>query len=400
MARDLNKRRSLISYSLVVGVLLLAIAILFSPSETDWNPSFSKRHSIPLGMELVYGFMGDMFPDKDVKVVYNGFASYFDDSIPSDVNLLFVNDRLLMTREDWEVVLAATEAGSNVFIAAEHFSDIISDTLGINLSYGEPISFSLLPDSVGYNFTNPRLKVSDNFWYSSVITNNYFARYDTLNTTVLGHNHRGDANFIRIKRGKGNIYLNCNPIVFTNYHLLNSDNGGYIFRALSYLPIADTYWDEKYKTGAPAMISEMGIVFREKSLRFAWYLLLISLLLYFIFFGKRRQRPIPIYEAPGNSTLEFVETIARLYFIKGDHRNVAKKRFLYFLDSLRSRYFIDVSMPESKLIEECSRKSGVPERTFASIFSMAKKLEKVEKITLEDLYQFNRQLEFFYKNAQ
>jgi hypothetical protein len=129
-------------------------------------------------------------------------------------------------------------------------------------------------------------------------------------------------------------------------------------------------------------------------------LLLISLLLYFIFYGKRRQRPIPIYEAPGNSTLEFVETIARLYFIKGDHRNVAKKRFLYFLDSLRSRYFIDVSMPESKLIEECSRKSGVPERTFASIFSMAKNLEKVEKITLEDLYQFNRQLEFFYKNAQ
>ena len=385
---------------MVVGVLLLAIAIIYSPSKTDWNLSFSKRHSIPLGMELVYGFMGDLFPDKEVKVVYNGVASYFDDSIPSKVNLLFVNDRLLLTREDWEVVLAAAEAGSNVFIAAEHFSSNISDTLGIELTHGEPINFGLMADSVGFNFTNRRLKVAGNFWYSSVVSNNYFTRYDTLNTTVLGHSHKGDINFIRIKRGDGNIYVNCNPIVFTNYHLLNGDKGDYIFRALSYLPNADTYWDEKYKTGAPAMISEMGIVFKDKGLRTAWYLFLVSIILYFIFYGKRRQRPIPIYERPGNSTLEFVETIARLYFIKGDHRNVAKKRFLYFLDSLRSRYYIDVSMHESKLIEECSRKSGVPERTFASIFSMAKNLEKVDKITLEDLYQFNRQLEFYYKNAQ
>lgn len=400
MAEDLNKKRSWISYSLVVGVLLLAIAIIYSPSKTDWNLSFSKRHSIPLGMELVYGFMGDLFPDKEVKVVYNGVASYFDDSIPSKVNLLFVNDRLLLTREDWEVVLAAAEAGSNVFIAAEHFSSNISDTLGIELTHGEPINFGLMADSVGFNFTNRRLKVAGNFWYSSVVSNNYFTRYDTLNTTVLGHSHKGDINFIRIKRGDGNIYVNCNPIVFTNYHLLNGDKGDYIFRALSYLPNADTFWDEKYKTGAPAMISEMGIVFKDKGLRTAWYLFLVSIILYFIFYGKRRQRPIPIYERPGNSTLEFVETIARLYFIKGDHRNVAKKRFLYFLDSLRSRYYIDVSMHESKLIEECSRKSGVPERTFASIFSMAKNLEKVDKITLEDLYQFNRQLEFYYKNAQ
>lgn len=400
MAEDLNRKRSWISYSLVVGVLLLAIAIIYSPSKTDWNLSFSKRHSIPLGMELVYGFMGDLFPDKEVKVVYNGVASYFDDSIPSKVNLLFVNDRLLLTREDWEVVLAAAEAGSNVFIAAEHFSSNISDTLGIELTHGEPINFGLMADSVGFNFTNRRLKVAGNFWYSSVVSNNYFTRYDTLNTTVLGHSHKGDINFIRIKRGDGNIYVNCNPIVFTNYHLLNGDKGDYIFRALSYLPNADTFWDEKYKTGAPAMISEMGIVFKDKGLRTAWYLFLVSIILYFIFYGKRRQRPIPIYERPGNSTLEFVETIARLYFIKGDHRNVAKKRFLYFLDSLRSRYYIDVSMHESKLIEECSRKSGVPERTFASIFSMAKNLEKVDKITLEDLYQFNRQLEFYYKNAQ
>jgi hypothetical protein len=30
---------------------------------------------------------------------------------------------------------------------------------------------------------------------------------------------------------------------------------------------------------------------------------------------------------------------------------------------------------------------------------MARNMDKVDKITLEDLHQFNRQLEFFYKNC-
>jgi hypothetical protein len=98
--------------------------------------------------------------------------------------------------------------------------------------------------------------------------------------------------------------------------------------------------------------------------------------------------------------LDFVETIARLYFLNQNHLNIAQKRYQYFLDYLRSTYYLDTSLPESRLIEETSRKSGVPERTLASIFRMAANIEKVHHISHEDLHQFNRQLEFFYKNCQ
>jgi hypothetical protein len=144
----------------------------------------------------------------------------------------------------------------------------------------------------------------------------------------------------------------------------------------------------------------MMFVLDNKALRMAWYLFLIGVALFMILQGRRRQRPIPVVQAPANTSLDFVETIARLYFLNQNHLNIAQKRYQYFLDYLRSSYYLDTSLPESRLIEETSRKSGVPERTLASIFHMAANIEKVQHISHEDLHQFNRQLEYFYKNCQ
>jgi hypothetical protein len=332
-------------------------------------------------------------------VANGGIAGFLEEAIPLNTNLIFINDHLEIDAEDWSKVLQVAAAGNHVFLSGEQFSNNITDSLGFEIIQGIPLPRVLLNDSVGYNFTNKRLKVAGNYWYGRTITNNYFSRYDSLRTSVIGHNHLGQTNFIHTRWGAGAIYVNCNPIAFTNYHLVNGNKSEYIFKALSYLPVTTTIWDEKYKTGAPALASQMMFVLDNKELRMAWYLFLIGVVLFMVFQGKRRQRPIPVVEPPKNTSLDFVETIARLYFLNQNHLNIAQKRYQYFLDYLRSNYYLDTSLPESRLIEETSRKSGVPERTLASIFRMAANIEKVHQISHEDLHQFNRQLEFFYKNC-
>ncbi|MCA1745640.1 MAG: hypothetical protein LC643_08070, partial [Bacteroidales bacterium] len=328
-----------------------------------------------------------------------GVAGFLEDAIPLSTNLIFINDRLEMDQDDWEKILDVAAAGNQVFLSAERFSENITDSLGFEIVLGIPLPRILLNDSIGYNFTNKRLKIAGDYWYDRCITNNYFSRYDSIGTTVLGYNHKGQTNFVRVRHGEGCFYINSNPIAFTNYHLIRDNKGEYIFKALSYLPVATTIWDEKYKAGAPVLVSEMKFVMENKALRMAWYLFLLGVVLFMLFQGKRRQRAIPVVEAPKNTSLDFVETIARLYFLNQNHLNIAQKRYQYFLDYLRSKYYLDTSLSESRLIEETSRKSGVPERTLASIFRMAANIEKVSQISHEDLHQFNRQLEFFYKNC-
>lgn len=399
MRRKTGKYR-LLTVLLTVGLMLLVVAIVYAPRPVDWSNSYSKRHSIPLGMSLVYEVSDDLFPNQEVRVANGGIANFLEEAIPLNTNLIFVNDHLEMDADDWSKVLEVAAEGNHVFLSAERFSENITDSLGFEIVEGVPLPRILMNDSVGYNFTNKRLRIAGNYWYNRTISNNYFSRYDSLRTSVIGHNHLGKTNFILTRYGAGAIYINCNPIAFTNYHLINGNKSEYVFKALSYLPVTTTIWDEKYKSGAPALTSQMMFVMEHKALRMAWYLFLIGVVLFMIFQGKRRQRPIPVVEPPKNTSLDFVETIARLYFLNQNHLNIAQKRYQYFLDYLRSNYYLDTSLPESRLIEETSRKSGVPERTLASIFRMAANIEKVHQISHEDLHQFNRQLEFFYKNCQ
>lgn len=399
MRRKIGKYR-LVTALLAVGLILLVVAIVYAPQAVDWTNSYSKRHSVPLGMSLVFEVSDDLFPNKEVRVANGGIANFLEDAIPLNTNLIFINDELEMGMEDWAKVLDVAAAGNHVFLAAERFSQNITDSLGFEMVMGVPLPRILMNDSVGFNFTNKELKIAGNYWYARTITNNYFSRYDSLKTSVLGYNHMGKTNFIQTRYGEGTIYIHCNPIAFTNYHLINGNKSEYIFKAFSYLPVTTTIWDEKYKSGAPVLANQMMFVLDNKALRMAWYLFLIGVALFMILQGRRRQRPIPVVEAPANTSLDFVETIARLYFLNQNHLNIAQKRYQYFLDYLRSTYYLDTSLPESRLIEETSRKSGVPERTLASIFHMAANIEKVHHISHEDLHQFNRQLEYFYKNCQ
>ncbi|MGQ1890127.1 DUF4350 domain-containing protein [Thermophagus sp. OGC60D27] len=399
--KPLSRKEKILTQLVGAGFLLLIVAAVFAPAPLDWSYSFSRSDDIPFGDKLVFESLPDLFPGEEIVTSWTAPHFFLDDKIPLNTNFIYLNGRIKMELADVEALLKTAEAGSHVFIASERVYGVLADTF--KLSYkpefvGDMDFFS--KDSVGFFFANNKLKSGFGYWYPKWMTRFYFNRYDTSRVTVLGHDDKGNVNFIKTKIGKGYFYFHCNPLAFTNYHLLSRNNGEYICKALSYLPVQSTVWDEYYKPGSMHSEGLFDYVLNNRSLRLAWYSILFGVLSLFIFGSKRVQRPIPEIKKPKNSSLSFVDTIAKLYYRRQDHLDIARKRFTYFLEFLRTKYFVNTSSDESRIIAEVSLKSGISERSVASLFQMGNRLGDLHQISQEDLEHFNRQIDFFYNNCK
>jgi hypothetical protein len=396
-----SRKKSVLNWILGSGLLLLIVAAIFAPRPIDWSYSFSKNNEIPFGTYLVHESLPTLFPEEEMVTSWLSPASFLDDKMPLNTNFIFINGRIKMKDKDARELINVASAGNHVFIAAEHVYGLLADTFHLDFKPDIAPGMAFFDsDSVGFHFANPTLKSQFGNWYPRWMTRFYFESYDSTRTTVLGHDQKGNTNFIRIKQGDGYFYFNTNPLAFTNYHLLSRNNSEYIFKALSYLPEQATVWDEFFKPGTTHQIGLFDFVLDNRSLQIAWYILFFGILVLFVFGARRRQRAIPILSKPENTSLSFIDTMSRLYYSRHDHLDIARKRFTYFLEFLRSRYYVNTAAQESRVIAEVSQKAGVSERSVAALFKMGNRLEQLRQISQEDLEQFNRQIEFFYNNCR
>jgi hypothetical protein len=229
---------------------------------------------------------------------------------------------------------------------------------------------------------------------------NYFSEFDTSLIQVLGNNQAGNTNFIRIKYGDGNFFLHTLPLAFTNYHLLNSENNEYVYKVLSHLPIQKTFWDDYYKDGNKYSASSLQYIVSQKALRSAYYIILISVLLFIFFYGRRKQRIIPVIPPLTNTTVEFVETVGNLYYQQKDYKNIAQKKIYFFMDYIRSRYFIKTNLFDEETIQKISEKSLLSTGKIKSIFKEVEKINHSTSISEDDLLNINYQIEKFYERTK
>lgn len=145
------------------------------------------------------------------------------------------------------------------------------------------------------------------------------------------------------KWGRGEIVICTTPLLFTNYGIMNGDNVSYVYRVLNtvsdnpIMRIAEKPLAEEHISQSP-----MRYFIANPPLRWAVYLALLTLLLFFIFTARRRQRAIPIVKKPENHQLEFTKLIGTLYYQDGAHGDLVRKKYSYFTEFLRREVQIDV----------------------------------------------------------
>ncbi len=379
---------------LVFLFLIMILFLLLSPKEINWSYSFSKDDKIPYGNFVTFKAVDEIF-DKGIAPVTEPIYNNVDSELDSNMNYIFINDNFSPDKLDAQTLREFINKGNSVFIAAGYFNSAFRDTFDVSTS----LRF-INQDSLKVNFCNPELKSNFDYVYKKVAFDNYFTSFNDSNAVVLGTNNSNQANFIKLKIGSGNLYLNLVPLAFTNYNILDTTNSDYIFKALSYLPAENyTYWDEYYKSGKAMIRTPLIFILSKEPLTWAYYVSILIIILYIIFEGKRKQRIIPVIKPLTNTTLQFVETIGRLYYQKKDHKNIAVKKINYFLDQLRNYYYIKGNIFNEDDMRLISEKSKVSLSKINAIFGFINNIESKNKISEDELKNLNSLIESFYNSA-
>jgi len=391
--------------AVLIGIIVTEIV---RPKPLNWNPSYTAGDKIPFGCFVLFNELPTLFPNNEVTSVNQSlYEVLIDIDTLSKSNYLMVNNGIDFDEQEYNQILDYVSRGNDVFIASSYFG-YLSDTLNLKVD----ANYAIREDTVSLSLTNSRFKIRK-FPYTKGMYNRYFSSVDTLNTTVLGHvnynqqafSFEGDSeddiqkkpNFVKVKLGKGNFYLNATPLAFTNFYMLGG-NEDYVANTMSYLKNHETvFWDNYKKSGRVIIDSPMRFVLNQTSLKWAYYLTLLGVLCFFIFKTKREQRIIPVIEPLENSSVEFARTVGSLYYQHKDYTNLISKKINYFLEFVRSHYYINTTTISEKTIKDLSAKSGKSMADVKSLIDLIRSLKRKSEHTEHDLIELNKKITSFKK---
>ncbi len=377
-----------------IGVYI--VIQLLSPQSRNWNITMAPNDKNPFGAYALDALLPALFDSisKNNLTIYELLRTQ-----PSNFTLLSLSTSLDMGKADTDALLDYISKGNTALLSAHYFGGQLADTL--NLQTTDPLfgnqEITLPGDTTFLHFVNPLLDTTHRIRYRNDQVRNHFSAFDTTQTTVVATNAQQKPVTLNVALGKGHLYLNCTPMVFTNINLLSHDNDAFASTSLSYLHSITLNWTAFYQLGRMEAATPLRFILTKEPLAWAYYLIIAALLLFILFEVKRKQRVIPIVLPPRNTTMDFVSTLGNLYFQHGDHKNLAHKKITFFQDTLRARYYLDSRMRDEDYIKAVARKTGNSEITTSLLFGMIKNIQNKETITADELVTLNRQIEDFIK---
>lgn len=395
------------SIKIYIGLLfLIFLGIILvdanRPKPINWTPTFSLNDKTPFGLYVFNEEVETLFSNQKIRKFGVSPYEFLDDNYDYENDnyaisgtMLYIEDNFSIDDESLEELLFFVEKGNQAFLSSSQFPALLRDTLHFKIDYQ-------------YNYADSlKLKVKHkekypNYYYSKGYDNIYFSEIDSTNTIVLGTQkgitNENSTNYIRVPFGEGYFYLHLQPIVFTNYYLLKN-NYTYAEDVLSYLPSKDNvFWKIKRYDNEQLSQSPMRYFLSQPALRWAWYLALITVVVFMFFNAKRRQRTIPIITPLRNTTIDFTKTIGNLYYQEKDYMNIIDKKIIYFLEKVRNDYYIDTFILDDTFINRLHQKSGKSKVEVTTLIKFIKKLRNQSTATEKDVIELNHLIEQFYRN--
>ncbi|WP_412561254.1 DUF4350 domain-containing protein [Winogradskyella sp. MIT101101] len=399
----MDKRSKIALYIIGAVIVFMMIAEVTKPKPLNWRDSYSASDKIPLGCYILFNEL-ETFSDGEIltseRTIYE-YLKRVDTTTPK--SLVFINNYLSFDKEESLALMDFAEKGNTVFMSGNYFYGNAIDSLNIAVvrQYN-----NLYKKESDHKFTSPSLQ-KNNRLFKDVIENSHFSSIDTLNTTILGTVTTKDEddfdetnpNFIKVNVGEngGQFILHTNPFAFTNYHLM-ADKADYAATVLSYLPKQQIIWDNNYKSGRKVITSPLRFILNNPALKWAFYISLFGLILFVIFRGKRTQRIIPVINKLENATVDFTRTIGELYYQHGDFSNIIEKKINYFLEFVRSHYYLDTNQLNQNFIEKLAVKSSNTKEDAKALVDYLVFLKSKKNHSEQELIELNKKIEHFTKH--
>lgn len=354
----------------------------------DWTESFSREDKIPYGTYIAYRSLPHLFPGASVTTVRKPLFEQLQECEKGDlIAYVCIASDFMPDNIETEMLFDFVERGNYLFIAASRYSN--------NLLSGLKLKWK--PEFSDPSVRHTLIYLEDVTYQFDKTQYDYFELKDGFSGKVLGRaGEEEQPDFVMIERGQGRIYLNLNPLAFTNYFLLDSLNGDYYSKVLSCLPVGrNVVWDDYPALGGINNSSFFRVILGQPALRQAFYLLLFGALLYLLFCSRREQRLIPVIRPPQNKTLEFVAAVSSLFYKQKDHKAIATRRIRVFLEDVRHRYQITTEGLDARFIHMLSLRSEVEEGKVAYLVEKIVAVERTQAVSAEQLRQMVKLMELF-----
>ncbi len=385
----MNKTFKIYAAIFIIVMVILALLEVNKKEVVDWRKNFNVTQKSPFGLFVFNEEVKGLFKNKIVKIDQSPF-DYYNEHKKEKHNILVIESDI--DSESWSKILNEVSKGSDAMIMVSDIPKEISDSIGY---YDSEISFE----------EQNVLKLTDKKFQNDFIKLDKFPSgkgftYIKPNVEVLGKtvekNNQDQANFIKVKFGKGKIYVHSEPLFITNYYLLKPGNIKYTQDVFSYLDDKETLWFVKGKTSESRFF--MRFILSNPALKYAWWVFLGGLLLFIFFNAKRKQRIVPKIEPLKNTSVDFVKSIGNLYLQEGDFHDMMAKKAQYFLNKVRMDLLIDTQNLDDEFVKKLQLKTGKPIELIQEAINLIKKgQDRYANVMQEDLVRMNKILDEILK---
>jgi len=392
-------------FFLIAVIGLYTYYELQKPNELDWSETFHFRDKIPFGTKVTHDLLQEIIGGEEAEHTFRSLYELINEE-NTESNLLMLSTVSIMNKVETELLLKYVNKGHTVLIGAENFKGFLPDSLGFEMAFDEQLVTTNISDVraalAGESTTN--IQFTDiqfpkmTYAFPSVVASTFFIKLNDSLFDVLAENEEGRAVLVKYKGNeKGNLYLTSMPLSLTNYFVLDKETSSFAEALLSVFPQEQALThNEYYQMGRMESTSVIRFLLRNKSLKWAYFLLIGTLALFILFEMKRRQRIIPIIAPVKNTTMEFVNTLGQLHYRQSDHSNLAKKRVLYWLDFVRSHYNISTNELDKAFVNELTNKSGKDKEWIELLVKTALKVQEGEQLVESELLAFEKLLNKFH----
>lgn len=393
----------------VFGFLLVLAALVYMeatrPQAVNWFPSYSKEDKIPFGTFALHNLLKESFKEKIAEKDEPPFEVLQKDSLNG--TYLFINDEINFDKIELVSLMNWAEKGNTVFVSANYLGEKLLDTLKLKMT--TEVNVEKMGTEPLLSLVNKTFASQEPFHLKKDVPVRYFSEIDTLSQTVLGVS---DAfidslkikdplvNFIKIPMGKGQFLLHSQPEIFSNFFLLSENNATHTTQVLSYLNDSKTlYWDNYYKSGKHIDISPLRVLLNNKYFKWAYYFVLIGVLLFIIFEGRRKQRSIPILQPLTNKTYEYTQTIAGMYIDKKENHMIAQKQIALFLEFIRTRLRVPTENINERFYKAVAERSGNTNVDTLKLLTFIEKVNNQNNTSQEELLKLYQEIKEFKKKT-
>ena len=359
--------------------LLLGVALwtqVSRPKQFVWLPTYAHHDTQPLGCAVFDSVMAFTLP-RGYEVTRKPLIQIAREDSASVRNVLVVSNGVELGKNERDTLFRMLERGAKVMLVATWIDSDLEDTLGVHFAmqeFSDVVSegTELLPpcDTLCWaggagGYPERRFTVRSDFMDDGVYMmdvcmpdgwEEYWTKPGHFTRRVWAWQHDwmpGDTSRVRpvavsFPVGKGELFWVQTPRLFTNYGILDDDHRAYVFRLLNLLKDAPVVRTEVYGDSYEEFIATydshgpFDYVLSQPPLRWAFYVVLVTLAFFFCFTARRRQRPVPLLPSPANKSLEFVKLIGTLYFQRETPTELVRKKWLYFADEVQRHTGIDL----------------------------------------------------------